>query len=201
MKKDKLYIYLDMDEILTDFVGGVCRLHYSTKEDLYSYWEPGQWDMVEPLLKLRYATNRSNYFKELLEGPKYKKDEWFWNTIDAQDDFWHELEFLPDAIKIIDIVSKIDPDFCIVTSPSLSDECYSGKVYTIRKLLGSRFNNFFINSEKYRLAKPNTVLIDDKEENVEKFISNGGNGILYPARHNSSHKLINDKLLIIENQL
>jgi hypothetical protein len=50
-----LLIYLDLDEVLADFLGGVCRAFETSRADVEAHWQPGVWGIEAPLSK---ATNR-----------------------------------------------------------------------------------------------------------------------------------------------
>jgi len=54
---------------------------------------------------------------------------------------------------------------------------------------------------KHLLAKPDTLLIDDKDENVEGFWDAGGKAILVPRPWNSNHKLSDVSVNMVSHSL
>lgn len=164
------YILLDMDEVLVDFRSGACKLHGIDRKELEAKTEPGLWDMVEPM---GITTNK------------------FWKPIhEAGEEFWLGLDPLPWALDLLDLV-KIwaDKGVGIATTPSYHPSSYSGKVRWIAKHLGSDYLcNFFPTHRKSRLARKDTILIDDKESNCSEFKKEGGKAILFPSFGNYLHE-------------
>lgn len=179
-------ILLDMDEVLTDFVGGACRLHGVSREEVDELRaQMGTW-YVEPVLTL------------LLNRRIQAED--FWKPIHEQGEgFWTGLELLPWAHELIEYVKSLQIDWHIVTSPSRCPSSYSGKVKYLKRMFGSHFDRFVISPHKHLLAKPGVVLIDDREENIEKFIKAGGDGLVFPSAGNKFHKLSQDPVAHIRS--
>ena len=170
-----IQIYLDMDEVLVDFVGGVCALHNITKDHLQAHWPIGTWGMVDP-------TVLALGLQDVI--PPENRERWFWDVIGSHRYFWENLKTLPWTEDVLKLVCKYDPDFHIVSSPSQCVTSYTGKVWWLKDKIGSAFNQFFLSPHKHLLAQPGTVLIDDREANVEKFVKCGGAGIVFPTHYN-----------------
>lgn len=168
-----LTVLIDMDEVLADFVGGACRIHGTTKAELFKVQEPGSWDISRPLGTI--------IRREM-------SDVDFWNPINtAGEDFWSGLERLSGAIHVLDLVKSITPDWYIVSAPSHCHTSHVGKIKWLKKQFGEEFNRFVLTPHKHLFAKPGVVLIDDREENVRKFIRAGGEALVYPTIGNSLH--------------
>jgi len=166
-------LYLDMDEVLADFVRGAAEAHGTTYESVRAGQQPGEWNMADSM--------------------GLSHDE-FWKPINAMGaDFWLELEPLPWFCTLIAAAESYAPgDWFIATSPDRSTGTLSAKLEWLRKRLGQDFDRFFPTRYKWKLAKPGTVLIDDNDENVRRFREEGGQGIVFPSRGNSLHHLDHD---------
>lgn len=162
------HIFLDMDGVLTDFVGAVLRLH--GQSDLLETWPPGERDIPKVLGMSRGA---------------------YWKLIDEQgSDFWASLKPFDWFQELIECVRAVAP-FTILTASSLDPGCSSGKVRWLYehfpKVEGRRFTDYLIGCRKDLLAQPGHVLIDDAESNVDAFEAAGGRAILFPQKWNRNH--------------
>lgn len=175
-------LLVDMDEVLADFVGGACRVHGWTRDGLEAVWPPGRWSIVEPM--------------GLAEVE-------FWRPINAAGEtFWTDLDQTPDASRVVDLLLRCcGCDWFVVSSPSFSPSSYSGKVRWLKQFLGDGWCRLVLTNHKHLLARPDTVLIDDSEENIARFRQAGGGGIIYPSRHNFLHYLAADPVGYVAQQL
>lgn len=185
-------ILIDMDEVLTDFVGAYCKYVYGiTRQDLEKYWEPGTYGMQLALSK--YTG------KEITEEDFYK-------AINNQVDFWENMPWTNWGKQIIEVVEsykrlyKGEIDWHIVTSPVHCTSSYVGKTLWLKREFGKEFNNFAITPHKELFAKKGVYLIDDREYNVNKFVKAGGKSYLFPAYHNL-HKITYNDLIVIKDFL
>lgn len=172
-----LEIRLDMDGVLCQFVEQ-SRIAHKIPLD---FKEADHW----------------NYFKDWgVSGTEFWKvineDEFFWEKISPY--FWND--------DLLNIVSKVDPDYMLLTSPHNHPHCYKGKCSWIQKHLGLNVpERAIFTAKKDDCASPNRVLIDDNDENCEKFIAAGGLAIVFPQKWNSNEFLVNDRLDYIETCL
>jgi hypothetical protein len=129
----------------------------------------------------------------------------FWNTIDYYgEEWWANLPEEEWARELVNIVSKYDKDFTILSSPSLSHFAASGKVLWLQKFFKSkRFERYIITPaiNKCKVANFNSVLIDDNDENCKQFQEKGGSVILFPRIWNKNHTLENQKLEYLKTSL
>jgi 5'(3')-deoxyribonucleotidase len=168
-----LTILLDMDEVLTDFVGAALREHGWTRRQLEKVWTPGTWSIVEPM--------------EMTQ-------EQFWKPIRAAGtDFWAHMGQTVWSDLMLDLVNKLGP-WLIVTSPSVCAAAGTGKISWLQNKFGADFARYIITPCKTALARPDYILIDDREETVQAFTKAGGRGIVFPSRHNSLHLQSNNPL-------
>lgn len=77
-------------------------------------------------------------------------------------------------------------NICILTVPILDPSCTTGKVEWIYKNCPKWLHRqYLIGPCKHMCARPDALLIDDADENVNKFREHGGQAILVPRPWNS----------------
>lgn len=171
------HIFLDMDGVIVDFMTSSLELHGGGH--LLETWPPGEKD-AHTLLGITRGQ--------------------FWKKLDAAGaQFWSDLPPYPWTFDLLSLLRRIAP-VTILTSPSMSHDCPGGKILWMRKHLGKGFRDYLIGPSKHLLAHPDTLLVDDKESNVEKFRSAGGQAILFPRPWNSNHHEL-DPLEYVRRQL
>lgn len=153
---DKLpHIYLDMDETIVDFFGGA-------NDALKKHGQP-LWD--DPAWKKH-------------DGKKEQQIKW--SILNKSSDFWENLRFSQDGIKIWNFVKKYKPSI-LSACGDYSPNCKKGKKVWINKHLG--LNNLtdihLVNRSEKKNFATNTsgeknVLIDDYDKNCAEFVSAGG---------------------------
>lgn len=176
-------ILLDMDGVLVDWVGGVCRLYGLDQEELESNWGE-DWGICS-------AVGVS--------------EEELWEGIDAEGPaFWYDLEALPWAEALFAECSSRAPTY-ILSSPSRSPHSAAGKVEWMHRHLGYPFRDFLLGPCKELCARLGSILIDDRPRNVERFRANGGDAILFPRPWNdnrdSSDEALSFTLSALDNML
>jgi 5' nucleotidase, deoxy (Pyrimidine), cytosolic type C protein (NT5C) len=174
-------ILLDIDEVLVDFIGPACELWNSTREAAEAHWLAGVWDMIPPLSKALGLTESM-------------PPEVFWTAFRNHSSFWPTLPLLPWFHELLAAVSLIDPEYHLISAPTLCHSSYTGKVLWIKKLFGEKFDRFALTPHKELFARPDIVLIDDRDSNVEKFRAKGGFAIVFPRYHNSQHRFRKDPM-------
>ena len=185
-------IILDLDDVLCDFEGAACRLHGVDPKAMQEV-RTG-WDMVP--------------FFQQVTG-KHMDQAGFWAPIDrAGETFWATLEAHEWMDELIHLVKSITDDWHIVSSPSLCPSSYSGKVKWLKRHLGRSFTNFALTPHKHIFSQEGVLLIDDREENVTRFIwavegveSLGGDGLVFPSSGNSLRALRGDPVSHIREML
>lgn len=162
-------LFVDLDEVFTDFIGGYLRLIEKDWEWFKSVHPIGQWDIAKGL------------------GITHVQ---FWQTItSAGTGFWLGLQPKPWAIELRNLLNKhCGARWYLLTSPGQSLYAYEGKVLWIRRFFGQTFDRFFITNHKHLLASPERTLMDDCEANILKFSEWGGQGFLFPAVVNCLHR-------------
>jgi hypothetical protein len=149
-------IYLDLDGVIVAFAEGVIKWYdlNCTTEDITG------WGVI------------FKYFPG--------SEAAFWEGLTTK--FWLELKFTREANQILTLLKPIKP--CILTSPPHNGA--GGKQQWIRKNLPDYFKDgrYLIGPAKQYLAHNNALLIDDSDENIDKFENAGGHAILVPRPWN-----------------
>ena len=172
-------VFLDMDGVITDFVKGVCR-----------------------------AFNKSNPY------PTLTRDYTFWNAwpelsikkvnIKCTTGFWANLDWTPNGHDILRLVTDtFKPEqIYLLTTPMPNPESYTGKALWVQKHLPEFSKQLIVTSApKSLFAQPDTLLVDDKDENVEGFVKAGGDAILVPRPWNELCGWVDGTYQVVKNSL
>jgi hypothetical protein len=165
-------IYLDLDDVCNTFTP--CALNAvgcpigPTDYSKFPIGSPDIVDAANILLKKKQHTDKS-----------------FWTAIKRT--VWSttpESDFFPWLLEICEqYVGR--KNICIATSPTLDPECLAGKLEWIHEHLPEWMRRqYAITPRKFLLARGDSVLIDDCEDNIQNFEDNGGHGILVPRPWN-----------------
>ena len=117
----------------------------------------------------------------------YDKNE-FWSAITkAGAEFWADLEWMPDGQQLWDYIKQFNPK--LLTAPSMDPSSKEGKLQWIEKHIPGTKAIFKQAKYKQELASPNAILIDDREDNIERWIEAGGIGIRHTSASSTIKKL------------
>ena len=174
-----------MDEVICDFIGGACKLHGISRDQLESVRPPGQWDIMGCIADLTYSS-RGRVLADISN---------------AGEGFWLHLERLEEGLELIEWAANQDIEWHIVTTPFDNAGSYSGKLEWLKGVFGPSFRKWHPTFYKEIFAGPDTVLIDDKEENCEEFVKNEGQAILWPCQGNKNYGLVGRRLEVVKSQL
>lgn len=162
-------LYLDMDGVLVDFIGGLCRLFGTTESDLAARHEkPLPWSL------------------EKLFGRPFAE-------IDAKADigFWYNLEPYPWADEVVETVCRLFHDRVFLCTSggnpgtSYFNRAAIGKALWVHRHYPHLADSLIFAFQKWPLAGPDKILVDDCESHVERFQANDGEAILFPQWWNS----------------
>jgi len=117
-------------------------------------------------------------------------------TKDEYEHFWSEAEWLPLSQNMIKFSQKYFPTEILTASPDYPSP-KNGKLKWIKNNIGN-IPVIFTKSgkEKGRYANKNTILIDDKQENINHFVKQGGIGILFK---NNPEEVVDKLLYYLKN--
>lgn len=159
--------FLDLDGVIVDFIGGVCKAH----------------NVPNPWLKKEY---KGLWGAEEMFGIDKSK---FWGIMD--EDFWANLEWTKEGKDILALVEDCfgKENVIILTTPCDTEGGVNGKVKWIKKNLPDYSKQFLIGFKKHFCANKNVVLVDDCDKNIIDFRREGGFGVLVPRPWNTLYKL------------
>jgi cytidyltransferase-like protein len=117
-----------------------------------------------------------------------KGPEFFWKPISkAGAKWWITLNWMPDGKQLWDYVKKYNPE--LLSAPSREEASKMGKrIWVKRELPGVKLI-LRLADKKQEFASPNSILIDDREKNIEQWKSAGGVGILHTDAASTIKKL------------
>ena len=119
---------------------------------------------------------------------EFKKGEDFWDPISkAGIGFWAGLKWMPDGQKLWDYLKPFDP--VLLSAPSREQSSRIGKhVWVKQKIPGTKLILRYA-SQKQELANPESILIDDRQVNIDQWEAAGGIGILHTSTDNTISQL------------
>ena len=157
-------LYLDMDGVIADFVGGTCLLHghdnpYSREEFLADY--------------------------DLCKALGMRLEDFY---VGMGENFWTNLPKTEWADEIVKFVREIFPldHIIVLTKPTSNPGCIEGKKAWLQKHYPDFAERVVFANEKYFCAHEGALLIDDYDKNVDLFKKHGGKAILFKQPWNSS---------------
>jgi len=168
--------YLDCDGVLADFIGGVCERFGFPESKIFSS------DRPRPLpvdLNLLFGI----------------PTEEIWRALD--DKFWAGLKVFPWAKTLVARLDSIfDGNVVLCTSPGyLSAEfgaaaAMAGKEQWIMHHFPQFGKRYVFTFNKFYMASPWHILIDDQENSCRRFSEAGGFGIVFPQHWNNRYPYV-----------
>lgn len=179
-------LFVDMDCVLVDLIEGIAkRTHFGLdRHQLEPHYEPGRYGFGHALERLYDSRGWARY-----HGLPSLETR-FWADVRGDDGFWANLPKLPWADDLMQTVMLSGVSYWYLTSPSDCGFCLVGKDTWLTKHYGKGEGlpgKMIPCRDKWLLAKPGRLLIDDHDENVDRWIEHGGQAILFPAVHNRRH--------------
>jgi len=136
---------------------------------------------------------------------------YFWKLFresvgENEKEFWANLNWQPGGEKLWETISPYNPN--ILSSPAIDfslpqdqqlnpdfNQAIQGKKEWITKNLSNVGKEIFVPAiQKSAFARPNRILIDDMEKNINAWEANGGIGILHKNLSDTLEKLKTLKL-------
>jgi 5'(3')-deoxyribonucleotidase len=168
-------IYLDMDGVVADFTAGLCAA-FNIPFTNHPYSMPhGLWDYVE-YVKKHYGVPWDQV-KQACSDPS----------------FWTELPALPKADRLYNYLSTRHDVQFLTTPTGDPTSVFGGKRRWLEKRgwvmpHDKRMILLEKGETKEQYARPDTVLLDDQDKNVQEFRHGGGLAILVPRPWNNRHR-------------
>ncbi len=103
--------------------------------------------------------------------------EKFWNFIDKENGvkFWVGIPWMKDGKQLWDYIKKYEP--IILSAPSRNNESRLGKRLWMKNNLPGIKLILAAANKKQNYSRKNSILIDDRPDNIEQWRSQGGKGI------------------------
>jgi len=118
---------------------------------------------------------------------KFGKDK-FWEIIDGTGvRFWVGMDWMSDGKQLWNYIKEYNPT--LLSSPSRSNYSRMGKRIWRKRNLPSTKLVLARAANKQNYADPNSILIDDRESNIDQWIKAGGIGILHTDTASTINKL------------
>ena len=114
--------------------------------------------------------------------------EEFWTPIQkAGASFWIKLQWMPDGKQLWDYIKPYNPD--LLSAPSRDESSKIGKfVWVKRNVPGTKL--ILRSAErKQEFATPNSILIDDRADNIQRWKDAGGVGIHHTSAADTIQQL------------
>jgi len=160
IKKKDRRIFLDLDGVVVDWLGGSCKVTGLDIEEKDARKKLKNNDRIYNILGITE--------KEM------------WKKIDATENWWEDLEILPWGKKLYKVLSEVG-HVCFLTSPSESSNSFSGKSKWIKNYFPKA--KFLIGEAKEFCAAPNSILVDDSGHKIDTFREWKGNAFLWPNQY------------------
>ena len=119
---------------------------------------------------------------------EFQKGEDFWDPISkAGVGFWAGLQWMPGGQKLWDYLKPFNP--VLLSAPSREQSSRIGKhVWVKHKIPGTKLILRYA-KQKQELATPESILIDDRQVNIDQWEAAGGIGILHTNTANTIQQL------------
>lgn len=155
-------VYVDLDGVLADLVGGALAAHgwprqFRDRMTLYTLW---------------HHLNIS--------------EEDFWAKLDNEC-FWWQLDATDDCAAVLSACEAFAPgNVSLLTRPRPYPSCLAGKYRWVRARLPHYLDRLHVSTAKHYLAGPGRLLIDDSDDEVRRWRDCGGDAILFPRPWNEA---------------
>lgn len=172
------FCFLDMDGLLVDFVQGMCEIHNRPSP----YLDKSNWGKFDDIADLMGMSRTE-----------------FWAI--AEEEFWANLPWTVEGKDIYALAAGLFPleQLTILSSPSWNLGSLPGKIRWLREHIPDLSRRFIFAPNKYYIAGPGKLLIDDNDINCEMWEKAGGTAFLYPRPWNSrSHEADSGLALLTE---
>jgi len=143
-----------------------------TRRKIYVDMDGVLTDFEKAFMDLGYENPR--------EYSKKKGEPALWKTINKETDhYWLNMDWMPDGKKLWNFLKDYDVE--LLTTPANSvKNCKEDKKAWARREIGDIKVNFSNKKEDF-IKNKNTILIDDRDKNINAWKESGGTGILHKS--------------------
>ena len=174
-------IFLDLDGVLVNWSGGLCKLLN-----------------IDPYDPKAQEILRKDY---MIQGWKFGTTEEVNEAVNnAGYDFWMNLELLPWAQELLNLCKKYGPVY-FLTSPGPFHAGAHAKLDYIWEHFGS--TNYILTSHKYVCSVDSHILIDDMKKNIDEWNRGSGLSFHWPCQWElrENPELLQQTLQVLEDLL
>jgi hypothetical protein len=118
-----------------------------------------------------------------------------WNELDRK--WWQSMPAYKGAKTFYDTLRSLGRTR-MLTAPILDAGCFRGKAEWVKKFRGNRFLLLDLlicpAVDKELLARPNHILVDDRQKNIDEWIAAGGIGILHKGDYADTLKRVQEAM-------
>ena len=184
-------IFLDVDGVLADFVGGTlaCMKSQAQAGQPTPCWPPTEWPPQS--------------WNAAIDNFGLTVDE-FWKRIENREGFWDDLAVCPLAESLLAMCREYCPNVRFLTAPCHDPESAAAKIRWLRRFADApQLMDWHLSVDKQFNAGPGRILIDDNEKNCAAWEAAGGHAIIYPQPWNFRRAITypQAKLAYVEEQL
>lgn len=175
-------IFCDLDGVLADFETSARVLTGITYEETARTYPPGP--------------ERWSWWRHKLSEAD------FWKLVEANPSFWPNLCKTAEADALLHACHDVAGDrVYLLTSPPLDPAAAGFKAAWVKRHYPQMYRRLFIGSRKEAFAHPGAVLVDDYDENVNRFREAGGKAVLVPRHWNTAHELEPEAVAVVHQTL
>ncbi len=177
-----MIVLLDMDGVLADFTRHALKILGHNDEQIVGHldnWHTRDHSIVDQL--------------GITHGH-------FWGMMNAVPDFWLEIPIFDHAKRLVRELRKENQVY-ICSAPNSDDACSTYKLKWLRKHKLGFNRDFVFTPQKWLLAGPGKILIDDSTKNIQLFNDHGGHGLMFPQPWNTSSHIVGDKVDYVMAQI
>ncbi len=128
----------------------------------------------------------------------------FWQKIEQNKNFWHDIPVMPRITELLSTAKQYSELFVLSKTPG-AHHFVSGQTYVDfvanekRNWIAEHLSEFFdanhviiCDGAKGKLIHPtkDDILVDDRKENIDEWISQGGTGVLFKNAIDAKNLLI-----------
>jgi 5'(3')-deoxyribonucleotidase len=162
-------IFLDMDGVIADFFGSVCRMYNRDYAESHATLVPGDW-MLGGFL-----------------GPLTQADMWV-EINKLHEHFWEHMPEYAHSQHLYKQLKNYAP-VKFLSDPGPHAHVWSGKMKWLHRFApGVTSSDVVFTKAKSLLAGPRRLLVDDHDDNCKNFVAAGGHAILFPRKWNRRHQ-------------
>lgn len=208
-------IYCDLDGVFCNFHLGALRAHLAAGRRLLDH-HGTPLELTHTTMMKRWPRGVSCHQVCVPNTPNVK-DYWeeamgpFWAPIRIDPIFWQKLEPFPWNRQLLRLLMEYTDDLRFVTTPDDDERAvphsYTGKRQWMQNN-GLAKHRPILCYEKWRLARPRCLLIDDYEghiinwrDQVDHWFREPGHAILFPQPWNEGHPHSADPVGYVRQQI